>query len=89
MPEVLRPLYESSKVVAQKMTIAVSRLYFHWIGNISHNMILRLDILYAPVLVFYGYGRHKDQKYNISDSLRPVCRQEMFLFVTLAPKLFL
>lgn len=24
MPEVLRPLYESSKIVAQKMTIAVS-----------------------------------------------------------------
>lgn len=28
VPEVLRPLYESSKVVAQKMTIAVSTIFF-------------------------------------------------------------
>lgn len=27
MPEVLRPLYESSRVLAQKMTVAVSLLF--------------------------------------------------------------
>lgn len=31
VPEVLRPLYESSKVVAQKMTIAVSEFLMHTI----------------------------------------------------------
>lgn len=28
MPEVLRPLYESPKILAQKMTIAVSVMFF-------------------------------------------------------------
>lgn len=39
----LRPLYESSKVVAQKMTIAVRSLFFFVYRNVNLNIYVNSD----------------------------------------------
>jgi hypothetical protein len=41
VPEVLRPLYESSKVVAQKMTIAVSSDFFFYFIKMKRGYIAK------------------------------------------------
>ena len=50
VPEVLRPLYESSRVVAQKMTIAVSRNCFMSLIRFISIMILTMMHIQSPHL---------------------------------------
>lgn len=58
VPEVLRPLYESSKVVAQKRTIAVSRLclnaLFFFLAFVLDSLITET----ITVLCFYFIARN-------------------------------
>lgn len=50
VPEVLRPLYESSKVVAQKITIAVS-IYIY--NNLIHHCMIHIRFLLIKSVVNY------------------------------------
>lgn len=57
VPEVLRPLYESSRVVAQKMTTVVRAFFFWPYGLFSLQLLIFL--IRSPIIGFYLFMNEK------------------------------